>query len=130
MFFYVSKPKTLFQQFNDLFNSFSLLDDQPILSNKEITSTKEKDAYKIIAKVPGFKKDEINLSVENGVLSITCKKQSVNTEKTWFENDFTKSIYLPDGLDPTRISAKLEDGILTINIPYEEKAKSHKIEIK
>lgn len=130
MYFYVSKPKTIFKQFNDLLNSFNFSDDKiDNTSEKDLTSTKEKDAYKIFAKIPGFKKDEISLSTEKGVLILNCKKQSTDEDRFWLNDNLTKSIYLPEGLDLTKISAKLECGILTITIPHEEKTESYKIDI-
>ena len=73
--------------------------------------------------VPGFKKEEISVSVEGKNLVVEAKKGDKETKYT----KYNKSIYFPNGVES--ISAKLENGILTVSIP-KEKTKKDKIVVE
>jgi HSP20 family protein len=84
--------------------------------------------------VPGLKREDIEVTVENGVLSIRGQRQYQGKEKDRvllgraygaFANRFT----LPDYVDADRMTADLADGVLTITLPKQPKAKPRRIEI-
>jgi HSP20 family protein len=86
----------------------------------------EKD-YELEFAVPGLKKEELNLQVDNdGIMSISmARKNEENKEdkhRNYIRREFTfqefhQSYILPDDADRTKISAKVENGVLTINVP-------------
>ena len=96
------------------------------------------DAVKVIAEIPGLTKDDVNIKVENGVMTISGKQAHVdNTEREvkyirreLKHSSFKRSFELGDTLDPTKISALFENGILTITILKREEAKPHSIDIE
>jgi HSP20 family protein len=90
--------------------------------------------YIVEADMPGIKKEEIDLMLKDGELSISVKKEEVTNEeqKNYIHkerrlNIMSRKIYLPN-TKPESVKAKLEDGVLTIVIGKEEKTK-HKINI-
>lgn len=70
--------------------------------------------------VPGFKKDDISVSVENEVLTISGSAES--------RGSITRKWRLPDGTNTDQISAKLSDGVLEVSLPRLES--SGKIEVQ
>ena len=85
--------------------------------------------------VPGVKKEDIEITLERGVLTVkgtrrfeagTAKEQLVLGRSY---GTFARSFSLPDHLDDEKLDAKLVDGVLTIEIPRLQKAKPRKIAI-
>ena len=83
--------------------------------------------YELEFAVPGLKKEELNLQVDNdGIMSISMtRKNEENKEdnkRNYIRREFTyqefnQSYILPDDADRAKISAKVENGVLTINVP-------------
>lgn len=87
---------------------------------------KEKE-YIVEAELPGVHRDEINLSFDEGRLSISITKEEDNQEesKNYIHRErryssMSRKIFLADA-DSEGIKAKLEDGVLTLTIPKKEK---------
>ena len=97
----------------------------------------EKDgAYHLTAEVPGIKKEDITVSVENGYVTVKGKKEDHREEKG--EEDFLKetrsgafcrSFRLPSEVDTEHIDATYKDGVLNVVLPHKEKSKGKNIEI-
>ena len=92
------------------------------------------DAYVVRADLPGFKEDHIDVSLHNGVLSISGTR--VADERKEGESfylyerqfgSFARSFSLPDTADGERVEAKLDDGVLTVVIGKKPEAKPRKI---
>jgi len=90
--------------------------------------------YVIRMAVAGFKMDDLDISIENNNLKISGKAPVVESDSYYIHNgiakrDFTRSFVLADYVNVT--NARLEDGILTIDLVYElpEEAKPRKIPI-
>jgi HSP20 family protein len=93
--------------------------------------------YLVKAELPEVKKEDVKVSVENGILTVQGERKQEKEEKGkkfhriersygFFERSFT----LPDNADETNISAEFKDGILNIHLAKSEKAKPKKIEVK
>ncbi len=85
--------------------------------------------------VPGVKRDELELIMENRVLTIKGSRHHTlkDNEKVTLGRpygDFTMSYVLPDFIDGEQMSADLADGVLTVHFPKLEKALPRKIVIK
>ena len=95
------------------------------------------DAYNIEVDVPGFKKEDINIDVDNGYLTIKASKHFDETEKgknyicrERKYGKFERSFYLGD-LKTDDVEASFENGTLKIKVPKVEESKDKKrIEIK
>ncbi|HFB65035.1 MAG TPA: Hsp20/alpha crystallin family protein [Aeromonadales bacterium] len=96
----------------------------------------EEDKYVIHADVPGMKPDDIEVTMEKGVLTLKGTRESVNKEEqdkyTRVERvhgTFFRRFTIPDATDTKNIEAKFKDGVLTITIPKGEEIKPRRIEI-
>ena len=91
------------------------------------------------ADLPGLDRKDIQLSVDNGVLTLQGSRQQEKEDKSddfyamerW-AGAFSRSIALPQGVDPEHIEASFKNGVLEIHIPKtkEAKAKGTKIDIQ
>lgn len=93
------------------------------------------DAYIVEAEMPGFTKDQISISLENGTLAISAERKSEQQkgEQHLKERRYTKvarSFTLPTRVDESRVDAKLENGVLHLTLPKSEEVKPRKIAIK
>jgi HSP20 family protein len=91
----------------------------------------------IKAEIPEVKKEEVKISVDNGILSIRGERKQEMEEKgkkfhrvERYYGSFTRSFTLPDNIDETKIEASFKDGMLNIQIPKSEKSKPKAIEVK
>jgi HSP20 family protein len=87
-----------------------------------------------VCDVPGVKHDDLEVTVENHVLTIkgTRKFESKEDEQVLLGRaygSFTRAFTLPDYVDDGELAANLADGVLTIRIPKQAKAKPRKIQI-
>ena len=94
------------------------------------------DRLEFTAELPGLKKDDIDITVEDRVLTLSGERKFESTEeKNGYHRiersygRFTRSFTLPHEVDQDNVKATFEDGLLTIEIPKSEEAKPRKIEI-
>ena len=98
----------------------------------------EEDKYVIKADLPGVDKKDIEVKLENGVLSIrgekhTEKETGKGTKKhrtERFHGTFARSFTLPDAVKADKVDAAYKDGVLSLTIPKKEESKPKSIEIK
>ena len=90
------------------------------------------DHYEVDIDLPGFKKDEITLSLENGYLTVSAAKGLDKDETTKkgkiirqerYAGALQRSFYVGDGLTETDITARFENGVLALNVPKQEARK-------
>ena len=99
----------------------------------DIESTE--DGYVLYAEMPGVSKDGIEVTVENGDLLIVGHRRplDVSGEPIYRESrpyDFRRVYELDPSIDTSRISARIENGLLTVNLPKAEKVKPRRIEVE
>ena len=93
------------------------------------------DDVKIIAEIPGLSKSDVNITVEDGVLTISGTRTSSSNASAKYirrelkHSSFKRSFTLSDTLDAINIAAKFENGILEISIPKKEESKPRTIEV-
>ena len=93
--------------------------------------------FAIAADLPGIKKEEIDVAVNEGTLSISINRNEENEDKNerYIHRErrcssMTRSIYLGD-IDQAGITAKLEDGVLHITVPKKEvKNNTFKVDVQ
>ena len=98
----------------------------------------ENDAqYTVTVEIPGGKKEDVQVEIEEGVLTIRGEKKSEREEKKdqrrWVERSygsFVRSFTLPKNADAEHVDASFKDGILTLVIPKTEVAKPRSIAVK
>ena len=99
-------------------------------SHEMKTDVKETDSgYEVDIDLPGFKKDEINVQLDSGYLSISAAKgldkEEKNKEGKYIRKEryagaMSRSFYVGDALTQEDIKAKYESGILRLSIPKKE----------
>jgi HSP20 family protein len=111
--------------FNNLFDDF--FDFSIPKTEKHSNVEKTENEFILTTTLPGFKKEEIQISTENNILKISAK---CNKKLNWLKEEYNQSYSLEDNIDTEKISAKLEDGILIITLPIKEKVKPKTINIQ
>ena len=121
--------------FNDDWMDFSFPDVDKMLYGKHAknvmkTDVRElDDGYEIIIDLPGFKKDEIEVQLENGCLSISAAKglDKDETDKKGkyirrerYAGAMSRSFYVGEDVTEEDIHAKFENGILKLDVPKKE----------
>ena len=126
---------------SDLFNTDRFFSD---FFNTEATAVpavnvKERDkTYEIEVASPGLKKDDFQISVDNGILTIAAEKEEKKTEEKenytrqeFSYNSFSRSFSIPENVKDEDIQAKYEDGVLKLTLNKKEttvkKAKAIKV---
>jgi len=99
--------------------------------------SEDEQEYLIKAELPGIEKDQVRVSVEDGLLVISGERNSENEEKNQKYHriersygSFIRSFSLPDDADGAKIKADFKNGILKVHLPKDENAKPKSIEIK
>lgn len=96
----------------------------------------DKDNVFVKAELPGMKKEEIEISLHDGILSIggerkheaeSRKGDSFRSER--YFGRFHRSVTLPTAVDSTKVKAAYKDGILTVTLPKAEEAKPKQIQV-
>ena len=95
-----------------------------------------KDAYLIRAELPGMKKEDFHLEVNDGTLTLSGERKAENVSDgvAYHRNErvhgrFSRSFYLPQTVKQDGINATYRDGILEIHVPKAEEAKPRQISI-
>lgn len=99
---------------------------QPAVNVKE-----DVDGYALALAVPGYTKEDIEVKIDDNILTITSEKKEEVSEKEGEKFTrrefkyaaFKRTFTLPDTVDATNIEGKYENGILNISIPKKEEAK-------
>ncbi|MBQ9345947.1 MAG: Hsp20/alpha crystallin family protein [Oscillibacter sp.] len=84
--------------------------------------------YEVAVDLPGFKKDQVQLQLENGYLTITASKEMDEEKKQGhkiirqerYAGSMQRSFYVGEDLTADEVKAKFEDGVLTLTFPKKE----------
>lgn len=95
----------------------------------------ENDKIIVEQEVPGFKGDEIDVSVEGDVLSISAERQTPECKGTSHVRErcysrVQRTVTLPSAVDESKVDASLEGGVLRLEMPKAEEQKRRRIRIK
>lgn len=133
------------KEFNTLSGRFNRLFDLPREENSDslgawspAVDIYDKGAEVVIhAEIPGMKIDDIDVRVENNILTIRGKKERKEEVKEdgYFRTErsygtFSRSFSLPSTVNAAEIVAEYKEGILTLSLPKEEQAKPRQIAVR
>lgn len=115
-----------------------LFDDINITPNQLMARVKEQDdCYKIRYNVPGLAKEDVKITVEDGVLMIKGEQKEEEEEGSddeyWSASSYgsyNTRLVLPDDAKVDDIKAEMKDGVLTVDIPRTQKPKKDVKEVK
>ena len=136
-----------FREMEDMFDRYTKAVGWPHKGGQESMTTgdwsprvdiSETDKEFVIkAEIPDVKKDDVKVSVDNGVLTLKGERKQEKEEKgkkfhrvERYYGSFTRSFTLPDNVDETKIKASFKDGMLNLQIPKTAEAKPKAIEVK
>jgi len=102
-----------------------------------IDVTEDEEALTLTAEVPGMEKDDLDVSVDNDILTVRGeKKEEEVSENTGYHRverrygQFERRIRLPNYVDTAKIDASYDNGVLKLTLPKTEFARAKSIEIK
>jgi HSP20 family protein len=128
---------SLFDDMDSLFRTF--FDEAPSVRSgvPSVDVREEEGGFVLEAELPGLSEKDIDVKVENRLLTISSKKEDEKEEKRdgylmkeRRSSSFSRSFVLPDHVDSEKIEANFKDGLLTLDIPKAEKAKPKTIDVK
>jgi HSP20 family protein len=95
----------------------------------------DKDQFTVVAELPGFKKEQVEISLHQGALTISGERKQESQDKEEglrserYFGRFQRTVTLPAEVNAERVRATLQDGILKIELPKAEEAKPKQIEV-
>ncbi len=99
--------------------------------------SEDEKEWLVKADLPEVKKEDVKVTVQDGVLVITGERKFEKEEKDKKYHriersygNFLRSFTLPDGADGTKVAAEFKDGVLKVHLPKNEKAKPKAVEVK
>ena len=93
------------------------------------------DHFVAVVELPGMRKEDIDISLHDRTLTISGeRKREINNGETAqrterYVGTFRRSISLPTRVDPSKVAATYEDGILKVTLPKAEEAKPKQIQV-
>jgi HSP20 family protein len=103
----------------------------------EVDISQDDHEYLLKADLPEMKKDDVRVTVEDGVLSVSGERKGVkDDQKKKFHRiersfgTFRRSFTLPEDADSTKVTAEFRDGVLKVHLPTTTKARSKALEAK
>ena len=103
----------------------------------EVDISEDDHGYQLKADLPEVKKDDVKVTVEDGILSVSGERKSVKEDqKRKFHRiersfgTFRRSFTLPEDADSTKVTAEFRDRVLKVHLPTTTKARSKALEVK
>jgi HSP20 family protein len=95
------------------------------------------DEYVLRADLPGLNEDDVQIELDERVLTISGERRAQHEERKEgyhrverASGKFSRSLTLPEGIDPEAIHASVENGVLEVRIPKPEERKPRRVQIK
>lgn len=115
--------------FNEFFNDFNGSDFRKWNAPAVNISENDKE-FKLQLAVPGMKKEDFKIAVEENMLVVSAENKKENEEKTerytrkeFSFSSFTRRFNLPENVDENQISANYENGVMILNLPKKAESK-------
>lgn len=116
-----------FSFFNDLEREITGHAHSRSVRESALTSKQTDEAWLAALEMPGVSSEDLNIEFEDGSINLSGKKKGYFDSSE--ETTFTRSIRIPEEVDPEKIEAKLKDGVLLLTLPKLAKARPKKIQI-
>lgn len=138
----VAELNTIQNEMNRLFNTFF---DQPGAGRSSGASRRwippmdlveTDDHYVLRADLPGLSDEDVSVQLEDNVLTISGERKSEHEQRQegYYRleratGSFSRSLTLPEGVDPNSVQAHFDRGVLEINVPKPEQKKPRQVQI-
>ncbi len=90
--------------------------------------TEDASNYYVKVELPGVKKEDITVELDNSVLTVNAKR-AVKTTEGETTAEFSRSLDVPEGVDAAKIQAVYENGLLTLTLAKPEAVKPRRIDV-
>ena len=100
-----------------------------------VDAYRKDDRFWLHIDLPGVDSESIDVTIEKNTLTVSASREWVRDEGTQVllnerpTGSFSRQFFLGEGLDPDRIEAGYDHGVLTVSVPIAETAKARKIEV-
>jgi HSP20 family protein len=139
----VRELNTIQSEMNRLFNTFFEGGSGPANGGTQLRRwlpamdlVEGKDDFVLRADLPGLGESDVNIEVEDNVLTISGKRDAEHEDRKEgyyrverASGSFQRSLTLPEGVDPEAIKASFDKGVLEVRIPKPEQRKPRKVTI-
>jgi len=131
-----TRPNELFD-WNRLLDSF--FEDVPVWNTRTpaVDVREEENRYLMEVELPGLTEKDIELKVEDNILTLSSKKEESKEEKKngyllheRRQAEFCRTFVLPQNAEREKINAEFKNGMLNVDIPKKPEAQPRKIEVK
>jgi len=112
--------------FSHFFNNLSEVFPGVTSDKLAVDVHEDKDAFHASFEVPGVKKEDVKIELNNGMLTVSAEKREKNGDNE-SSYSLSRSVSVPEGVNADGINAKLEDGILRVTLPKAEHRKPRTI---
>ena len=132
------RPEPFSQEVNRLFNTLFDLSDTGVQRWVPPMDLMEADDHFVLrADLPGLGEDDVSIEIRDNTLTIAGERKSEfeQKERGWYRVErstgaFSRSLTLPEGVDPDAVTAEFDKGVLEVRIPKPEERKPRRVQIK
>ena len=129
---------TMLSIFDDFFNrAFQEEDGDDSFRSMPMDIIEHDKEFEILANLPGFRKENVKISVHDNQLLVEAKCADTKEERLGtmyrcerYSGSYRRNLLLPDNSEVSKISAKMEDGVLRLSIPKKEPSPQKEIVIQ
>jgi HSP20 family protein len=89
----------------------------------------DKDNTYVRAELPGVNRDDINVEITDGNLTLTANRKTAGDGEAETTRTFTRTVTVGEDVQADKVSAAYENGVLTVTLPKREEAKPKKITV-
>ncbi len=123
--------------FDDFFGNGLSDEEMQRVWRPRVDVTENEHEVRVLADLPGIRKDDVSITLENGVLTINGERKVEEEKKDTnvhfserYYGRFSRSFTIGETIQQDKIEASFKDGVLTVVLPKAEQAKPKKIEIE
>jgi HSP20 family protein len=132
------RPEPFAQEVNRLFNSLlEPANEQTQRWMPAMDLVEAEDHFVLNADLPGLGEDDVSIEIRDGTLTVSGERKHEHEQKErgYYRVErtfgrFSRSLQLPEGIDPDSVSAEFDKGVLSIRIPKPEERKPRRVQIK
>jgi HSP20 family protein len=131
------RPEPFSREVDRLFDAFFGEREQGRRWVPPVDLVEAEDHYVLKADLPGLSEEDVSIEVQDGTLRISGERKAEHEshERGWYRVErafgrFSRSLTLPDGIDPDGVNAEFDRGVLSVRIPKPEQRKPRRVEIK
>ena len=130
---------TLQSEMNRLFNSFFEGNGEasPRRWTPAMDLVEAEDHLVLRADLPGLSEEDVNIEIQDNTLTVSGERKAEHesSERGWYRVErsfgrFSRSLTLPEGVDPEGVSADFDKGVLEVRIPKPEERKPRRVAIQ